>query len=259
MRGVLRKGGPAKIYAGGLSKGTPYVQSQTAPLSDTTVGVAIPGVGYTGTLYIYLAGTASAAGPSWSDGQGGPQGSGEIAKWTYQCLGDEVSFSLVQANFNGPTTGSVNGSAPRLAFRINGGVNNGKELRVGSGAASNSWGATGAPITHAGSTFAEKLTTASLIGYGGTRFYNSTIHYSDDTSYDPSQYPSYGTGTRDTATFNGTIITANFNYGTSSSLTVGSTVFNDPPAKSPGQVPPYASGRYGNSAGGLALVYLNDQ
>jgi hypothetical protein len=259
MRGVLRKGGPAKIYAGGLSKGTPYVQTAVAPLSDSTVAVSIPGVGYAGMLYVYLAGTASAAGPSWSDGQGGPQGSGETAKWTYQCLGDETSFSLVQTNFNAGTTNAVNSSAPRLAFRINGGLNNGKELRVGSGAASNSWGATGAPVTHAGTTFTEKLTSAALVGYGATRFYNSTIYYSDNTSYGPSNYASYGTATQDAASFNGTTVTANFNYGASSAVTVGSTVFNDPPAKSPYEVPPYTGGRYGNSAGGLALVYLNDQ
>jgi hypothetical protein len=257
MRGVLRKGGPAKVYAGGLSKGTPYVQTQVAPQSNTTTGVTIP-VGYTGSLYIFLAGTASRVGAYWSaDAQGGPQASGECAGWQYQCLGDETSFSLIQTNFDTGASGTVNGSAPRLGLMVNGGVNNGKELRVGSGATSGGYGAAGCPTMHAASTFANKL-TATQLGYGATRVYNGTIYYSDDTSYGPQTYSSYGTGNYFQQTFNGTVVGAQFNYGGASLLQAGATIFNNPPIQYPwdnqGQ-----SGRPGNSLGGLVLVYLNDQ
>lgn len=260
MRGVLRPGGPPKVYAGGMSKGTPYVQTAAAPRSNTTAAVPLSGLGYKGVLLIHLAGSASLAGAYWSDGNGGPQASGENAKWSYQCLGDETSFSLVQVNLNGYASGTANNGAPYMSFRINGGVNDGKELRVGSGATSNSYGAAGAPTSHATTTFATKLTTATLMGYGATRFYDNIIYYSDDTSYGPTQYSSYGSGTSNSAVYNGTTVTTNFNLNTTagSSLVVGSTIYNDPPAKTQRQVGSNSGQRNGNSWGGLALVYLND-
>lgn len=258
MRGVLRRRGPLKVYANGNAPGVPHVQTQFAPSVDGTAAITIPGVGYAGKINIFLAGHASLVGAYWNpDGYGGPQASGEIAGWQYQCLGDETSFSLVQTNINASSTQTPNDGAPRLAFRVNGGVNNGKELRVGSGAGSGGYGSAGCPVTHANTTFASKL-TATLLGYGASRYYNSTIYYSDNTQYSPADHPSYGSGTYIQGTYNGVFVEADFNYSSSSTLQVGGNIYNNPPVKSPydhgGQ-----SGRPGNSIGGVALIYLNDQ
>jgi hypothetical protein len=250
---------PVAVYAGGLSQNVPYVQTAAAPQSSIATTVTIPGQGYAGTLRVHLAGTASAVGAYWSDdSKGGPQSYGETAVWDYQCLGDETSFSLVQTNFNAAPDQVANVTAPRLAFRVNGGVNDGKELRVGSGASSGSFGAAGCPISHASTTFAELLPTVMLYGYGSTRPYNSTINYSDSTSYPPVAYASYGVGGSFTGTYNGTTVLARFNTG-GSSLQVGATLYNEPPVQAPSAVTSLNTGtRPGTSGGGLALVYMND-
>lgn len=152
------------------------------PDVNTTTPIAHPRPGYAGPIDIILAGRSSAVNAYWSpDAQGGTDGSGQVARWTYTCLGDETSFSITQTN--------KDSNAGMMALNIIGGVNNGKTLCVGSAREGNSYGASAAANDFVSSS---TLTTATLQFSGACRPYNATISYSDATSYTPAAPASYG-------------------------------------------------------------------
>lgn len=263
---MVRSSGPSKVYApaGSGSYQVAYVQTPVSlPLSTSTVSITHAAPGYAGPMYIFLSGTTSRVGSYWApDAQGGPGASGENAIWTYTCLGDETGFQAQQYNFNGTPTGTGT-SATYVAFRIIGGVNDGKELRFGSGATSNSYGASGCPNPQSNATFSQKL-SATLVAYAASRAYDSTIYYSDDTSYGPAGQASYyfNGNTYYSYTFNGTNVTMYLNTTAPSGsysetfLRVGSTDYGRNPTRWPSEV---TSGNTNSiTPGAVCLVYTNN-
>lgn len=177
-----------KIFAGG-SANVDFVVSQTYTRSNSqsqsAVNISHPAVGYQGTIEFYLAGLGGDA-PAFypPDGYGGTSGSGEQGRWIYAALGDETSFTLQGFNPGNSTTGY-------LQLTISGGARNGQYLRVGSHPASGSYGHGGAPQSQVS---ASNLVSRTLTHNGAARMGNSTISYSDATSYGPYNYASYGSG-----------------------------------------------------------------
>lgn len=138
-----------------------------------------------------LAGTASKVGNYYGpDTKGGPQASGESAYLQYTCLGDETSFTLAQTGIDTYTS--------YLTFTVNGGVNNGDILRVGSGHTSGGYGAAGAPWARnsGGGAYGndERTLSGTLVQSGACRSYNSDVSYSDSTTYSPANNGTYNTG-----------------------------------------------------------------
>lgn len=155
-------------------------------LVNMSAAIEHPLPGYVGLMDIILCGTSSGPGAFWSpDNKGGTQGSGQVVCFQYLARGDEVSFSLNQASY-------MSGNSGTLSLQINGGVNDGKYFVVGSAHSGNSYGAASA---------APDRTSFSTAPYQGISFngacrpYNSTINYSDNTSYPVATPSSYGSAT----------------------------------------------------------------
>ena len=162
-----------------------------------------PNPGYIGPVDIALCGISSGPGTFWSPDQyGGTQGSGQSALWTYQMLGDEFNFTIIQEGM-GQTIGI-------LKLQVNGGLNNGSTFAVGSGMPGNNYGAAMAAT--------DRISATNAVGAvqkfsGACRPYNSTIYYSDNTQYNPYPPPSYGN----------TQATYNYAGGTKSIVLFGQT------------------------------------
>lgn len=180
-----------KVTAG-PTPGVDYVVLTTAPTGASSKSITHPAIGYTGTLKIFLCGTSSLTGSFWDYGSDAAyNGTGETALWTYTCLGDETSFTLQQLGFDSyASPGDL--TQETLKLIINGGVNNGKFVCVGSARANGTgYGHGGACCNQSGYA---TLTTATRNAYGGERYLSSTCYYSDSTSYSPDSYATYGGG-----------------------------------------------------------------
>lgn len=175
-------GGP---YAGGVAN-TDYVTVTNAPTTNGTSSISLGVSGYKGTLHIYLCGTSSLTGHSYDSGPAW-NGTGEMAKWTYTCLGTETSFSLTQENLNSTDTSTT---IAQLKFIVNGsGANDGQYLVVGSARGNTtSYGHGGACQNRS----AAGTLNATRVAYGANRYYSTQLGYSDDTYYGPDSYASYG-------------------------------------------------------------------
>jgi hypothetical protein len=183
---------PPKVIAGPTA-GADYAMVQNAPSTNTTISITHPAAGYFGTLQIYMCGTTSRNGSYWDAASDLTyNGTGENAFWTYTCIGDETSFTLQQLGLDGYSSGG-DLTNETLKFIINGGVNDGKFLCVGSARGNtSSYGHGGACANQSGYS---TLTTATRNAYGGNRYSSTTCYYSDATNYGPDQYASYGSTT----------------------------------------------------------------
>jgi hypothetical protein len=182
LQGLLASIGQSKIFAGGLG-GVDFVVQQLGFFTNTSANISHPAVGYKGTLKIFMCGLPSQTNFNFDGSAGdGSNGTGQMAEFTYTCLGDETSFTLRQENIN--TRGSE-----RLDLIVNGGLNNGKFVRVGSGRSN-------ATAYGHGGAAANLVSQSTLPGVmnraGASRPGNSTLYYSDDTSYAPDTLSSYG-------------------------------------------------------------------
>jgi hypothetical protein len=182
LQGILASSAESKIFAGGLG-GVDFVVQQLGFFSNTQVDFAHPAVGYKGTLKIFMCGLPSLTNANYDGSAGdGRNGTGQMAEFTYTCLGDETSFTLRQQNID--TRGSE-----RLDLIVNGGLNNGKFVRVGSGRSN----ATGYGHGGAATNLVSQSTLPGVINRAGaSRPGNSTLSYSDSTSYAPDTFNSYG-------------------------------------------------------------------
>ena len=212
--------GPPPVYAGGAGygKNIPYMQTVEFYTDISTSGngnhtESIATSGYNGRLDIYIAGTGSQPhdlynGENESDAFA--SGTGEIAKLTYNCLGDETGFTITQANWmNTARTTSDSGTYAYAEFKVNGGVNANKTFKVGSGAGRNaSFGIAGVASKVSDDSGDAVFT---YVGSGGYRN-SSTLFYSDGTNYPPGDYESFSAGdtTKRTTYPNGAYVELSF-------------------------------------------------
>jgi hypothetical protein len=182
--GVAFSSGKAAIAAGG-TPGVPYVITQvlTSQTAGESVTISNPALGYRGSLQIFLAGWASQFGYSY-DAIAGCQASGETGEFNYTCLGDEVSFTVMQTTFNVGSDTDISNCSLRLT--VNGGANDGKYVIVGSGKGNGGYGNAGAPYRKS-----DLSTLVAPTRYGAYRNPNTNF-YSDATNYAPLQFATYG-------------------------------------------------------------------
>lgn len=188
-------GGSPAIYAGGFPN-VDYQLLTEAQFSNFTTNITHPAPGYAARLDIFMIGTGMDAGnyyDSESDVTFGAPGEG--AYWQYQCLGDETGFVLQQINYGQIYAGSTK----RLTLSIVGGARNGQSFVVGSGA--NNPTGYGNAGCQANLSTSNTPTGATLIHYGCFR-QSYTANYSDNTSYGPADFATYGNAFQQTYTFN---------------------------------------------------------
>ena len=168
----------------GLTLSQTEIIAQIAPSTNTFTTITNTYVGYAGPLRIFMIGSCSLTGYYWDAASDlAYNGGGEIAYWTYTCLGTETSFTLTQSNIDADTTAA-------LTLTINGGANNGLTLVVGSGRANgNNYGHGGACYSLSATG---TLTSATRVNYGGYRYNNGICYYSDATNYAANPEASYG-------------------------------------------------------------------
>jgi hypothetical protein len=189
IQGVLASIGTSKVFAGGVG-GVDYALLTNAPTGNSTTSISHPAVGYTGTIKIFMCGTSSTTAFYFNGSAGsGYNGTGEGVEFTYTAVGDETSFSLIQANFNGTNNGTGTGAA-NMQLVVNGGVNNGKFLIVGSARGN------ATAYGHGGACNNLSNSVSTLPGtnvrFGAMRSADYTLFYDDDTQYDADNFASYG-------------------------------------------------------------------
>jgi hypothetical protein len=189
IQGVLASIGKSKVFAGGVG-GVDYALLTNAPTGNSTTSINHPAVGYIGTIKMFMCGTSSNTALYFNGSAGsGFNGTGEGVEFTYTAVGDETSFSLIQANFNSGST-ATNTTAANMQLVVNGGVNDGKFLIVGSARGN------ATAYGHGGACNNLSNSVSTLPGtnvkFGAMRAADSTLYYDDATQYDPDSFASYG-------------------------------------------------------------------
>lgn len=202
--------GSPPVYAGGASYGSgkPYFDGVSLYTDVSSSGngsytKSIATSGYNGRLDIYIVGTKTQEHDLYNNENQSTSdcsGTGENAKLTYDCQGDETGFVITQANWLSQNrTTSDTGIYAYCEFKIAGGVNANKAFKVGSGAGKNaSFGIAGCASKVADDS---PDTGFTFVGSGGRRN-DGNLNYSDATTYPPGDYDDYATGdTTNTTTY----------------------------------------------------------
>jgi hypothetical protein len=142
--------------------------------------------GYEGEAFVFMAGADSQEALSF-DGRRPTQSPGQTAAWRISVSSTVTGFSLEQVSFHGSR------DLAKMHLTVVGGPQDGQRLTVGSGRTRNSYGNVGAVQE---STSLSTLSSAELIYQGCRRMSDATENYSDDTSYPPDNYVTYGQSIR---------------------------------------------------------------